>query len=130
MVTLEEIKKILPDDLLQYLTDELDTGLIDDDKLQEIIDNANEYFAYKLPKAPEAVRDEAARNYVISRLYAYVGNVDMADTFMEMWRTEMESYYTEMRTRVLEQQVTPSDTSKVVIHSNERVFTDEELKSW
>ena len=130
MVTLEEIKKILPDDLLQYLTDETGAGVIDDDKLQEIIDNANEYFAYKLSKASEAVRDEAARNYVISRLYAYVGNIDMANTFMELWRTEIESYYVEIRTKALEQQVTSSDSSKIVINSNERVFTEEELKLW
>jgi len=130
MITLDEIKKILPDDLLGYLTDETGAGIIDDVKLQEIIDNANDYFAYKMPKAPEAVRDEAARNYVISRLYAYVGNIDTANTFLEMWQTEMQSYYTEMRTRVLEQQVTPEDSAKIVVQSDSRFFTDEELDLW
>ncbi|HEW92299.1 MAG TPA: hypothetical protein ENF81_07135 [Thermotogaceae bacterium] len=129
MVTLDEIKKILPDDLLTYLTDETGTGVIDDTKLQEIIDNANEYFEYKLPKAPEAVRDEAARNYVISRLYAYVGNADMAAMYMQMWQREMEMYFTEVRTQLMEQQLQESST-KIAMQSNERVFTEEELEYW
>ena len=126
MVTVDEIKQLMPDELLAILTDELGTGLPDDYKLSKLISNAYEYFNAKLKNAPQAVIDEAVRNYVISRLYYYVGNMELAQQFQDAWRLEVMAFLQEART-VSE---IGGTESRVLVDSQQRVLTDDEFKRW
>lgn len=123
LVTVDELKQLLPDELLAILTDELGTGLPDDYKISKLISNAYEYFNAKLRNAPQAIIDEAVRNYVISRLYAYVGNLDLAHQYQQTWQVEVQSYMREIES-------VSAGGANVKYSSSPRVLTDEELSRW
>ena len=123
VVTVDELKQLLPDELLAILTDELGTGLPDDYKIGKLISNAYEYFNAKLKNAPQPIIDEAVRNYVISRLYAYVGNLDLAHQYQQTWQVEVQSYLREIES-------ISTGSASVKYSSAQRVLTDNELSRW
>ena len=121
MIDVNKIKLLLPDNVLVALTDDMDSGTINENLVNELINDGYNFVQGVAPKINEELKDEIVKNYVLSYLYAYAGLEEKAEKYQQLCLTMLKSF----------------DTSSVVagnvgvkLSSNARVFTDEELEKW
>ncbi len=119
MITVEKIKLLLPDQVLVALTDDAQTGAINEALIQRVIDDGYNYVNAQLPLAKDAVKDEFVKSYVLSQLYAYAGLDDKARNYQEIYMSMLQS-------------LSPSEGSATAVkaYSNSRQFTEDELEKW
>ncbi|APT75286.1 hypothetical protein LN42_01935 [Marinitoga sp. 1137] len=118
MVTIDNIKKIIPDEILDQLAaDDVNTT---DEVLQELIDNATNFINAIFADFDESFKDEMIRNYIKKELYLNAGKIEEAQMIQESFN---------VATLQREKQKT-SSSGKVAYSSASQVFTDDELEKW
>lgn len=118
MVTVEKIKLLLPDDVLAALTDDQNTGQINEQLIQEVINDGYAFINAKASSASEAVQDEFVINYVLFKLYSYAGQDEKAYKYLQIYQGLLDSVQDGKLASVIETSSQP------------RAFTDEELGRW
>lgn len=124
-LTVEKIKLLLPDQVLVALTDDTDSGTINENLIQEIIDDGYNFISGIAPNVKNELKDEAVKNYVLSFLYAYAGLEEKAERYQDLYLKLLASFGIKE-----EEVVFPNLGAEIKSSSNSRVFTDEELEKW
>jgi len=120
LVTVEKIKLLLPDSVLVALTDDQETGAINEALISQIITDGYAYIEATRPNAPDAAKDEYVKVYALGNLYAYAGMDEKAREFQEAATSILNS--------LVEQ--TPLTGGVISVSSSTRQFDDEELEKW
>lgn len=119
-MTIGEVKKYFPQDLLTALSDDLEVGLPNDELLNMYIQDAEKFIDSITTISDPELKDIHIAEYVIFRLYERLGYQEQAKAYYERLVDSLR------RTTGVEDKT----ESKISVSSNKREFTAEELEKW
>ena len=119
-VTVNKIKLLLPDNVLIALTDDQETGAINETLINQIISDGTAFIRSVAPDAASAIQDEFVKNYVLAFLYKYAGLDEPALNYQRLYTQILETLKPDKATTA----------GQIYVNSADRVFTGEELEEW
>ena len=119
MMTVQDIIDLIPDSLLSALTNDQGTTAINEDLIQKVLNEGSAYISDALPTASSGITEETLRNYTLSKLYAYAGDLDTARQYVDLYMAEIQAH-------IAEKEITHS----INVESTTRNFTTGELDVW